>query len=208
MTHSLTLTAIIAPNLPCMRYRLLSSILELFIQSSTVFCCVLFCTTLLYYNLEMCFGKMKTLKLLREKVASSPGQELGFNLDNKCDYLDHDQISNQRQNNNNNCLSILQINCRGTKSKQEDLEELLELLRLPDLVILSETWLKEGESKFIDIKGYKYEGRHRESKKGGGVGFLIKNKILYKLRPDLQSPIESNSYEHYFIEVKKVVSTM
>ena len=39
----------------------------------------------------------------------------------------------------------------------------------PDVVILSETWLKEGEEKYVDFKGYKYEGINREHKKGGGV---------------------------------------
>ena len=82
------------------------------------------------------------------------------------------------------------------------LEELLDQLKLPDLVIVSETWLKEGESKYVDLKGYKYEGIHRECKKGGGVGILIKDSIIYKPRPDLNKQVQHNSYEHYFIEIK------
>ena len=44
-------------------------------------------------------------------------------------------------------------------------------------MLLSETWLKDGEERFINIKNYKYEGVVRKHKKGGGVGILIKNKI-------------------------------
>ena len=43
---------------------------------------------------------------------------------------------------------------------------------------------------------------HRECKKGGGVGILIKDSIMYKPRPDLQKQTQHNSYEHYFIEIK------
>ena len=68
--------------------------------------------------------------------------------------------------------------------------------------MLSETWLKDGEERFIDIKDYKYEGVVRKHKKGGGVGILIKNNIKYRVRTDLNATNPENSYEHFFIEVK------
>ena len=99
-------------------------------------------------------------------------------------------------------LNILQLNCTGIKSKLDEIEELLVQLKQPDVVILSETWLKEGEEKYINIKGHKYEGIHRENKKGGGVGILIKDRLIYKPRPDLNKSSQHNSYEHFFIELK------
>ena len=56
--------------------------------------------------------------------------------------------------------------------------------------------LKEVESKYVDIKGYKYEGVPREYKTGGGVGILIKDSIIYKPRPYLNKQVQHNSYEH------------
>ena len=99
-------------------------------------------------------------------------------------------------------LRILQLNCRGLKSKLDDLDELLKVIKYPDVIIINETWLKAGESKFVDIKGYKFKGIHREHKKGGGVGFLIKEGIIYKSRPDLTKQSQEKCFEHYFIEIK------
>ena len=99
-------------------------------------------------------------------------------------------------------LIILQLNCRGIKSKLDKIEELLAQLTQPDVVILSETWLKEGEKRYINIKGYKYEGINRAHKRGGGVGILVKDRLINKTRPDLKKNYQHNSYEHFFIELK------
>ena len=61
----------------------------------------------------MCFGKTKTLKSLREKCTSSNESKLGFNLDDRCDYIDHDQLQEIKPCKSS--LIILQLNCRGNK---------------------------------------------------------------------------------------------
>ena len=148
----------------------------------------------------MCFGKTKTLKTLRNHCHYDSSQDLGFNITDNCDYLEPEQLFTKGRNNSN--LNVIQINCRGIKSKLDDLEELLFQINEPDIVLLSETWLKDGEERFIDIKNYKYEGVVRKHKKGGGVGILIKNKIKYRVRTDLNANCQDNSFEHFFIEVK------
>ena len=148
----------------------------------------------------MCFGKTKTLKSLREQCTSSNESELGFNLDDRCDYIDHDQLQEMKPCKSS--LIILQLNCRGIKSKLDEIEELLAELKWPDVVISSETWLKEGEERYVDIKGYTYEGINRKHKKGGGVGVLVKDRLIYKTRPDLSKNCQHNSYEHFFLELK------
>ena len=62
--------------------------------------------------------------------------------------------------------------------------------------------MKEGEERYVDIKGYTYEGINRKHKKGGGVGFLVKDRLIYKTRPELSKNCQHNSYEHIFIELK------
>ena len=59
-------------------------------------------------------------------------------------------------------LFILQLNCRGIKSKLDEIADLLTETKQSDVVILSETWLKEGEERYVDIKGYTYDGIKRE----------------------------------------------
>ena len=148
----------------------------------------------------MCFGKTKTLKSLREQCTNSNESDLGFNLDDRCDYIDHDHLKEMKACNSS--LFVLQVNCRGIKSKLDEIEDLLVELKEPDIVILSETWLKEGEERYVNIKGYIYEGITRKHKKGGGVGFLIKDRLIYKRRPDLSKNCQHDSYEHTFIELK------
>ena len=48
------------------------------------------------------------------------------------------------------------------KSKLDELDMLITDLKQPDIIIISETWLKSGEEKFINIKGYTFEGIPRE----------------------------------------------
>ena len=131
----------------------------------------------------MCFGKTKTVKSQKEKNILARQNELGFNIEDNCDYIDHDHFETMKPKSSG--LRIVQINCRGTKSELDDLDDFLSSLKYPDVIIISETWLKQGESMYIDIKGYKFKGIHREYKKGGGVGFLIKEGIIYKPRLDL-----------------------
>ena len=69
-------------------------------------------------------------------------------------------------------------------------------------MIISETWLKSGEEKFINISGYNFIGAPRPNKKGGGVGFLIKDGIPYRELADLNQANISNTFEHYYIELK------
>ena len=71
----------------------------------------------------MCFGKTKTIKSLRGKSNSTREHELGFNLDDSCDYIDHEQSLDMKPNKSG--LSILQLNCRGIKSKLDELDDLL-----------------------------------------------------------------------------------
>ena len=148
----------------------------------------------------MCFGKTNTLKTLRNRCHHNSSQDLGFNITDNCDYLEPEHLFTNGRNNSN--LNVIQINCRGIKSKLDDLDELLFQTNEPDIVLLSETWLKDGEERFIDIKNYKYEGVVRKHKKGGGVGILINNKIKYRVRTDLNVNNQDNSFEHFFIEVK------
>ena len=184
-----------------MRYTLLASLLPfLLIQLLESPTCIYSCTTLSSPEPNMCFGKTKTLKSLREQCTSNNESDLGFNLDDRCDYIDHDQL--QEMKTCKSSLFILQLNCRGIKSKLDEIEDLLAEIKQPDIDILGETWLKEGEEGFVDIKGYTYEGTNRKHKKGGGVGFLVKDRLIYKRRPDLSKNCQHNSYEHYFIELK------
>ena len=53
----------------------------------------------------------------------------------------------------------------------------------------------------VEIPNYKFVGKNRPTKKGGGVGFLVHNKLYYKVRDDININCESD-LEYVFIELK------
>ena len=56
-----------------------------------------------------------------------------------------------------------------------------------DLITMSETWLKQNKALLdhLEIEGYKKDFRHRDEKRGGGVGFYLKSDIKHKTRNDI-----------------------
>ena len=90
---------------------------------------------------------------------------------------------------NNICkddLFVLQLNIRGITSKKSQLINLIEnsaTEKCPDDVLLSETWLTPFSPDFA-IPGYSFYHKCRSSKRGGGVGILVSQKIRCKLHSD------------------------
>ena len=120
-----------------------------------------------------------------------------------CDYVEVDNCTEITQSPRD--LSVLEINVRGLVNKQDELlkffRSITQMGRV-DVVILVETWLtKESESR-VKIPGYNYYGLPRSHKKGGGVGFLIRNELSYKKREDLH--LCTASMENCFIELQGV----
>ena len=151
----------------------------------------------------MCFCKTKTVKSLRANnsiINDINNIELGYNTIDNCEYIDYDSVGNIKTSQKD--LRVVQINTHGIKSKLDELDTLISDLKDPDIIIISETWLKKGEENFIKIKGYKFEGIPREHKKGGGVGFLIKKGLIYREMTSLNKNNLDPTYEHFYLELK------
>ena len=119
----------------------------------------------------------------------------------RCDYVEIEECIKTEKSNEDLC--ILQCNIRGAINKQLEISDLLGNCNdqnCVDIAILVETWLtKESENRFL-IPGYTYVGATRKHKKGGGVGFLIKEHLNYTERPDLK--LNHEFIENCFIELK------
>ena len=107
-------------------------------------------------------------------------QELFTDIDSitdlvdNCDYVDITDTVNTIENSS---LACIQWNVRGLVGKQLEISKFLHECgghKKIDIVILSETWLNKSSLSRINIPGYKFVGTNRVSKKGGGVGFLLK----------------------------------
>ena len=117
-----------------------------------------------------------------------------------CDYIDYENLTSLIAPSSN--LNIIQLNVRGLINKQSLIDRLLnDSLRKcrVHVVILSETWLNDMNESLINIPNYTYCGRIREHKKGGGVGFLVLNTLIYR---EFETAGNFATFEHFGIELK------
>ena len=94
-----------------------------------------------------------------------------------------------------NMLRVFHLNIRGLVNKQDELHKLL-LNSNVDIVLLCEAWLNSYNVGRIDLPNYKFVYKNRSSKKGDGVGILIKDQLKHRVL-DIDSSIEN-----VFIELK------
>ena len=96
-----------------------------------------------------------------------------------CDYLELENITPKTLPRDN--LNLLQMNVRGLVGKQNKLQSLLDKLEnYSDIhcLLLCETWLTEDTKKLITFNNHSFIGRECNTKKGGGVGFLLRNELI------------------------------
>ena len=111
---------------------------------------------------------------------------------------DYNILMNNICQENNNYLSMVHFNCRSIKRNLDNFRSVLASISCPfSCIALSETWLTSSES--IHIPGYTFIGNGRVSKRGGGVGCLIRNDVRYKQRKDLE--VFNQCIETVFIEL-------
>ena len=68
-----------------------------------------------------------------------------------------------------------------------------------DVVLLVEMWLKKENEHRINIPGYTYYGEPRQNCNGGGISFLVNNRLMFKKRCDLHTV--NDNVENSFIEI-------
>ena len=79
---------------------------------------------------------------------------------------------------------LMYTNIRGMKGKKNSLIEILHD-NDPHIFLLTETQLRSNVG--MHIEGYKFYGRKREGKIGGGVGILVRNDIVDKTTPHISN---------------------
>ena len=123
------------------------------------------------------------------------------NFLSNCDYIDLDSCKNIDKSIGDLC--IMQLNIRGLVNKQKELQDLLcncTSDNQADVVLLVETWLTQESLSRLNFPGYKFIGKNRLSKKGGGVGILVRDGLTFSERTDISMP--NKLFESCFIEIK------
>ena len=119
---------------------------------------------------------------------------------NNCKFYVENEISNMSKENEKN-LSIFSININGLHNKQDDLQALLERLKLKfDIIAISETHLNITSEKYTNLDGYKSVFNSRKLRGWGGVAIFVRSNLTFIPRPDLNLFIEG-IYESVFAEV-------
>ena len=102
------------------------------------------------------------------------------------DNLDGDSISayhdissyNTLLKEHHESLLLLHLNFRSMSKNLNVFEALMNsFLRFPDVIAISQSWLKSKNSQFYNLEGYTSYHVTRESKKGGGASLLISSSI-------------------------------
>ena len=89
---------------------------------------------------------------------------------------------------NDNDLNIVHLNICGAINKQDSLSRLLTTMggrNKVNVVSLNETWLRKETEKKFSIPGFNYIGNVRTGRKGGGVGLLISEELIFRELLDL-----------------------
>jgi exonuclease III len=75
---------------------------------------------------------------------------------------------------------VYYANVRGIQSKRSCIEDILSEAK-PELLLMTETQLKNNVG--IKFEGYRFFGRSRSEKSGGGVGILVKDEVSHSVAP-------------------------
>ena len=93
-------------------------------------------------------------------------------------------------------FTILQWNCQSIRGRTAELVmELKKMAKLPDVIALQETWLKDGQA--FKFPGYNIAFLNRSNRRGGGVATLLRDGISFN-----SQIIEHTSFESLLVTIQ------
>ena len=106
-------------------------------------------------------------------------------------------ILNAHRNN----TSIAHLNTRSVCSNFDEFSYMLSTNAF-DVMSISETWLKDDSNllQYVTIPGYRFEYKNRDTRRGGGVAFYLKDHLQYKVRNDITRL--DDQIEHLWLEIQ------
>ena len=151
----------------------------------------------------MCLNRKDHTLIDQPSFSLSHKLDLNFNI---CCYEDYSP--NLCNITTDDELNIMHFNVRGLLNKQLELHDLMTNCggRTIHVACLNETWLTDTNKSHVSLKGYTYTGKEQVNKKGGGVGFLISDKLKFRRRDDLIEQMKT--FEFAVIELKLCKETL
>ena len=110
----------------------------------------------------------------------------------------------QKLNEHSKHTSIAHLNIQAIISTFNEFVMMLQEYQF-DIVALSETWLQDCsfQQNYVQVNVYNSFFRNRIGKRGGGVGFYIKESITYKVRHELSK--RHDNLEYYLLKLVREI---
>ena len=102
------------------------------------------------------------------------------------------------------CLNIFHLNCQELNSPHNFLSELINI-NVFQVIILTETWLKDNNSQLLDIPGCNLHVRNQESYQHGGLIAYIQAEHKALIREDLTEYSIKNKF--FLLKVRSDIKT-
>lgn len=111
------------------------------------------------------------------------------NLNSVSQYYSEDQYNNCFKSDNK--ISIIHFNSRSLYANFQNIKEYLNQFTLPfNIILISETWMRNERGTDFGLEGYNFVYRNRENKNGGGVAMFIDKNLHYKIIDNLSVAID------------------
>lgn len=144
--------------------------------------------------------RTRTCDRVNRLDALDPDSALGVSFNST--YYDETSLNSllRDQHNYLNSHSLLFLNIRSVQKNLESLMNyLLNLSIKPSIIGLAETWLTTDSTHLCNAPPYRFHGKCREGRSGGGVGLLVCESLPFNPREDIG--IFNEHIESVFIEI-------
>ena len=124
--------------------------------------------------------------------------DLDFDTDFNCTYIDHDEFSKKYHNNSR--FSLIHYNARSLRRNFDSINNDLTLLKYSFSVIgITETWMTDNNSLF-SLDGYTLYSSNRLSGRGGGVALFVRDHLTVSILENIA--FHTQGVESLFINIQ------
>lgn len=85
-------------------------------------------------------------------------------------------------------LNFLYLNARSLRNKFDEFEYLVDQFAEPDIVIVTESWIRNGEQDYFNLDRYTAKHLVRPELRGGGIAIYYKNSVLLSSIEEMAMP--------------------
>jgi hypothetical protein len=144
------------------------------------------------------------MNILRSRLINLlDGDQSDSNILSACDYVDYNEFNIQYNLTDTNKFCILHVNCRSLAANFDMFYDLIvnELKSVCDVIVCSETWLRNDCANIYNIPGYDVFHHQRYNARGGGLCIYVR--VGLTVQPIICS-FHATAFEHFQLAIASV----